>query len=100
MDFLRYNTEFFGKPSWIKDIVAREVKNCEILRKSPYPNICHYKGVNYGKTGAVTGLLFDRYDMSLSDKVKQSRSFNAAKCLSDVRAGIEHPHSLGLVHLY
>jgi serine/threonine protein kinase len=99
MDFLRYHNELFGRHNWIKDIVAREITNCEILRKNPHPNICRYQGVNYEKeTGAITGLLFDRYDMNLSDVVKQNRSFNATKCLSSIRKGIEHLHSLGLVH--
>jgi hypothetical protein len=98
MDLLRYHTELFGKPAWIKDIVEREIKNCEVLRKNPHPNICHYQGGNYDNTGAVTGLYFDQYDMSLSDVVKQSRNFDAKKCLSDIRAGIQHLHALGLVH--
>jgi serine/threonine protein kinase len=98
MDFLRYNTELFSKPSWIKDIVEREIKNCEVLRKSPHPSICAYHGVEYDETETVTGLYFDQYDMSLSDVVKQSRSFDAEKCMSDIRAGIEHLHSLSLVH--
>jgi hypothetical protein len=72
MDFLRCNTELFGESSWIKDIVAREIENWEILRKNPHPDICYYQSVNYDTSNAVTGLLFDKYDMSLNYIFKQS----------------------------
>jgi hypothetical protein len=32
--------------------------------------------VEYDGTGAVTGLYFEKFDMSLDDVVKQSRSFD------------------------
>jgi hypothetical protein len=99
MDHLRYATSLFGTPFWIKDIMLREIDNCEMLRKHAHPNICRYLGVDYGLDLGITALLFKRYDMNLSDLVcDDGRVFDAAKCLGDIRKGILHIHSLGYVH--
>jgi hypothetical protein len=99
MDYLRYRSELFGKPYWLKEVVTREIANCEILRRTPHPNIAKYRGVNYeAKTQAITALLFQRYAMTLGDLVYSSHTFDAEKCMQDVKKGIQHIHSLGYVH--
>ncbi|KAI4639075.1 hypothetical protein J4E93_009565 [Alternaria ventricosa] len=98
MDYLRYYRELFGHPYWIKDIMTREIANCEMLRKNPHPNICRYVGVNYGMDQVITALLFRRYDTTLWDLIVESRVFDAENCIQGIRKGIQHIHSLGYVH--
>ena len=100
MDYLRYSTELFGTPCWLKDIVMREIENCETLRKNPHPNICRYRGVDYDlKSKRIMALLFQKYDMTLGELVAEKRTFDAEKCLQDIRQGIRHINSLGYVHV-
>jgi serine/threonine protein kinase len=44
-------------------------------------------------------LLFQKYDMTLGELVAEKRTFDAEKCLQDIRQGIRHIHSLGYVHV-
>jgi serine/threonine protein kinase len=100
MDYLRYSTELFGTPYWLKDIVMREIENCETLRKNPHPNICRYRGVDYDlKSKRIMALLFQKYDMTLGELIAEKRTFDAEKCLQDIRQGTRHIHSLGYVHV-
>jgi serine/threonine protein kinase len=100
MDYLRYSTELFGTPCWLKDIVMREIENCEMLRKHPHSNICRYRGVDYDlKSRRIIALLFQKYDMTLGELIAKKHTFDAEKCLQDVRQGIRHIHSLGYVHV-
>lgn len=100
MDYLRYSTELFGTPCWLKDIVMREIENCEMLRKHPHSNICRYRGVDYDlKNKCIMALLFQKYDMTLGELIAEKHTFDAEKCLQDVRQGIRHIHSLGYVHV-
>lgn len=100
MDYLRYSIELFGTPCWLKDIVMREIENCETLRKNPHPNICQYRGVDYDlKSKRIMALLFQKYDMTLGELVAEKHTFDAEKCLQDIRQGIQHIHSLGYVHV-
>lgn len=98
MDYLRYHRELFGHPYWIKDIMVREIANCEMLRKDPHPNICRYVGVNYGMDQGITALLFRRYDTTLWGLVCGGLVFDAEKCIQGIQKGIQHIHSLGYVH--
>ncbi|CAA9958234.1 Serine/threonine kinase [Pyrenophora teres f. maculata] len=97
-NMLRYANLLFGGLVRIKDIVLREIKTCEILRRHPHPNICRYKGVDYNKHLEVTGLVFDRYDANLRDFVLNQHLFDVGRCIQDIWEGIAHMHSLGLVH--
>jgi len=97
-NILRYANLLFGGLVRIKDIVLREIQTCEILRRHPHPNVCLYKGVDYDKHFQVTGLLFERYDANLRDFVLDQHHFDVWKCIQDIRQGIAHMHSLGLVH--
>ncbi|CAN9404367.1 unnamed protein product [Alternaria alternata] len=100
MDYLRYPTELFGTPCWLKDIVMREIENCEMLRKNPHPKICRYRGVDYDlKSKRIMALLFQKYDMTLGELVAEKRTFDAENCLQNIRQGIGHIHTLGYVHV-
>ncbi|CAN9382719.1 unnamed protein product [Alternaria sp. RS040] len=44
-------------------------------------------------------LLFQKYDMTPGELVAEKRTFDAEKCLQDIRQGIRHIHFLGYVHV-
>lgn len=49
--------------------------------------------------GWITGLVYKKYHCTLQDAVEKELAFDLEKVVADVRAGIEHMHSLGLVHV-
>ncbi|KAJ5771251.1 kinase-like protein [Penicillium nucicola] len=91
--------------------IAREVDVCEILRKHPHPNNATYYGCNETH-GRVSGLCFKRYTATLLERVNPrglgKKAFLSSErelvndeiktSLGGLLAGIEHLHSLGLVH--
>lgn len=88
-----------------------EVEVCEILRQNPHPNIATYYGCQETK-GRVSGLCFKRYMSTLHERVNpghlNKRMFRSSErehvddsikaSLNGILAGIQHLHSLGLVH--
>ncbi|KAF1851061.1 serine/threonine kinase [Cucurbitaria berberidis CBS 394.84] len=97
IDFLRKGRNLF-RPPWERDITLREIETCEVLHTSPHPNICFYQGVRVNEAGLVSGLVFDRYDGTLSELVHAGCRFDVATCLDHLKKGIEHLHYLGFVH--
>jgi serine/threonine protein kinase len=92
--------------------ILREVETCEVLRKHPHPNVASYRGCLETR-GRVSGLCFKRYASTLADKVNPEHLNKSAFLLSGrplvedammkaqldgILAGIQHLHSLGLVH--
>ncbi|KAF1915527.1 serine/threonine kinase, partial [Ampelomyces quisqualis] len=96
IDLLQQPTALF-QPPWNRDITLREIRTCEVLKRSHHPNVCYYRGV-YVDKGLVIGLVFDRYDMTLRDMLYNGHAINIAKCIQDIKRGIEYIHSLALVH--
>ncbi|KAF1992731.1 serine/threonine-protein kinase-like protein [Amniculicola lignicola CBS 123094] len=79
-------------------LLSNETEVCEILRKSPHPNIAYYYGCVV-HNGRITGLCFARYGENLLERVNNdSRDLNADLCLRKIQSGISHLHSLGLIH--
>ncbi|KAF1994204.1 hypothetical protein P154DRAFT_448187 [Amniculicola lignicola CBS 123094] len=79
------------------EITEREISICEILRAHPHPNICAYHGVSV-KDNRVTGVCFERYALTLHDMVKKGLQFDADACLAAIEAGLDHLHSLNIIH--
>lgn len=77
--------------------VLAEVEVCEVLRRHPHPNIAQYLGC-VTKNGRVTGLCFNKYPMTLSQKLKEATPFDRALCLRGIESGVRHMHALGLIH--
>ncbi|OQD77378.1 hypothetical protein PENANT_c108G10381 [Penicillium antarcticum] len=91
--------------------IAREVDACEVLRKYPHPNIAIYYGCEETH-GRISGLCFKRYTSTLLERVnprglgKKAFLSSGRELVNDeiktslrgLMAGIEHLHSLGLVH--
>lgn len=98
VNWLRLPGFLFDRPC-LSDITLREIQTCEILRRSPHPNICYYRGAVV-EDGMIFGLMFDRYDMTLEEFLSEYGPglINIQKCLQDIENGIEHIHPQGLVH--
>jgi len=97
LDFLQHGLKLFSPPNW-RNITLHEIEICEILRQYPHPNICQYRGVEVDSKGMVSGLVFDRYDMSLNEAQRQGHYIDTERCLRDIERAIKHFHALGLVH--
>ena len=78
-------------------LLLREAGVCEMLRKSPHPNIAEYLGCVV-EGDRIKGLCFTKYGPTLGERVKDGQPFDKASCLRDVRNGIEHLHTLGFIH--
>jgi hypothetical protein len=83
-----------------RDSLLEEAQICEILLKYPHPNIAKYRGCMVRTaTNHITGLCFVRYETTLAERLKdQRRPFNRVTCLAGIEMGIQHLHSLGLIH--
>ncbi|KAL2135787.1 hypothetical protein VTI74DRAFT_6992 [Chaetomium olivicolor] len=91
--------------------MRREIEMCEFLRKHPHPNVAVYHGCQE-TNGRATGLFFDRYRATLNETVnpgscnKQDFASGDRKlvtndmiiALGGLLDGIQHLHSLGIVH--
>ena len=96
----------------LEEQLRREITVCELLRQHPHPNIAAYYGCQETR-GRVSGLCFKRYRTTLLEEyMPQSLNkgdfpstrhgvvdVNRARAyLEDILNGIQHLHSLGLVH--
>jgi serine/threonine protein kinase len=79
-------------------VTLREIRIGEMLRTHPHPNICVYRGVVINTDNLVSSLVFDRYDMTLSDLVEYHHPFDGKACIRAVEKAIKHLHSLGYIH--
>lgn len=98
-------------PNFIPQQILREVEVCEIIRKHPHPNIAQYHGCEV-QDGWINGLCFTKYDCNLHQKVNPHKNSkwefvsrrgdispaDISIWLKGIEAGIQHLHSLGLVH--
>lgn len=103
---LYYNPE---KPTQLGDLLFQEATIYETLIRHPHPNISKYYGCQV-KDGRITGLCFAKYHETLDSRVNPGHAskelFDATKrplkdlklCLDGIANGLEHLHSLGLVH--
>ncbi len=78
-------------------LILDEVEVCETLRKHPHPNIAQYLGCVV-EDNRVKGLGFVKYDITLSQMLKNGIPFKRSHCLNGIKAGMEHLHRLGLIH--
>lgn len=97
------------QPTSLADQFLAEVKLYEILKQHPHPNIVTYLGCQISD-GRITGICFPKYQRTLmraanpgSHMKRKLRSIRQGEddhvhMLDGVEAGIQHLHSLGLVH--
>lgn len=92
--------------------VLQDLSTCEVIRKHPHPNIAKYHGC-MASDGRVTGLCFTRYAENLMGKLNpghlnKSMFILSEECtaarkmatryLAGIKEGVQHLHSLGIVH--
>lgn len=101
------------EPGRLKHQTLEEVKICEYLRKHSHRNIAVYHGCEV-KDRRIIGLCFTRYSQTLMEMVNPmkynkrkfalqiggSLSPEMGRWLDDIKSGIRHLHSLGLIHNY
>ncbi|KAJ5092384.1 hypothetical protein NUU61_007254 [Penicillium alfredii] len=100
-----------NNPNQFKAQVLKEAQICEQLRKAPHPNIAVYHGCEV-KGGRITGLYFTKYNETLMERINPKK-LNKRECashrsgrpstettswLEGIKSGLEHLHSLGIVH--
>lgn len=104
----RFNSLY---PELISQLLIREARVCETIRRNPHPNIAQYHGCEV-QDGRIKGLCFTKYDCSLYQRVNPhkhgKRAFVAhreilplseiSSWLEGIEAGIRHLHSLGIIH--
>ena len=82
----------------LADLLLNEARVCEILRNNPHPNIAQYLGCTL-QDNRITGLCMVKYETTLADRLKDpDRSFDRNGCIKGIKQGIEHLHSLRLIH--
>ena len=82
----------------ISSLFMHEAQMCERTKRSPHPNVAEYFGCLLDEHDSISGLCFKRYNRTLHQMVENSEEFDRHMCLSSVKAGIEHLHSLGIIH--
>jgi serine/threonine protein kinase len=82
----------------ISSLFLHKAQMCERIGRSPQPNVAKYFGCHLDQHGLITGLCFKRYHKRLHQMAEAREVFDHPKCLSDIKAGIEHLHSLGVIH--
>lgn len=113
-NFIRYdNFEDADAQPHIKATQEREIWAAEKYKSSPHPNICEYKGVITDVKDRVITTVYRRFDTDLWTLIENTSYFErlASQPANDVRpipspdyfiaaikTGMNHIHSLGLVH--
>jgi serine/threonine protein kinase len=80
------------------DLFFHEAQICERLMANPHPNICQYYGYLPSADGRIAALCLKCHGEELYNTVKED-NIDASIVISQVRSGIQHLHSLGLVHV-
>lgn len=85
-------------PTRLGELVLREARIGEILMGHPHPNVATYHGCIL-RGGRIRSLCFTRYHQNLVERIyHDTRTFSRQDCLQEIKRGIQHLHSLGIVH--
>lgn len=77
--------------------ILNEVNKCEVLRRHPHPNIAQYLGCLV-EGGRIYGICFVEYQQSLAQRLREKADLNVDGCIRGIENGVNHLHSLGLIH--
>lgn len=97
----RPGLDMYGNSKCLTTISAlfmHEAQMCEVIKRSPHPNVVKYFGCLLDEDGRISELCFARYGKTLHQMIDDGDIFDRKACLDDIRAGIEHIHSLGMIH--
>ena len=82
----------------LPQMLLDEIQVLELINHYPHPNIIQYYGCRV-KNGRVRGILLEKHKTLLQHRHhNRSVRHDVAACLSGIRAGVEHLHSIGLAH--
>lgn len=81
-----------------RELLLHEVQICELLRKHPHKNVGSYLGCVKGGD-SVTSLCFVKSKETISERLEDfTRPLNLDTCLTGVKEGLDHLHSLDSNH--
>ena len=79
-------------------MLAEEANVLESLRSRPNRNLVRYHGCITAR-GRIVGLALEKYDIVLQYRFEDDpRELDSLTCMRELRAGIEHLHSLDYAH--
>ncbi|KAG8735726.1 hypothetical protein FRC10_010226 [Ceratobasidium sp. 414] len=78
-------------------LMLDEIRACETIHARPHPNLAEYRGC-ISEGGYIVALCFRQYNSTLRQAVADSKELDYLAIVQDIRTGVEHLHSLGLVH--
>ena len=84
----------------VKNLLLQEALVCENFIQSAHVNLAKYYGCVV-ESGRIAGLRFAKYAKTLDQRVAEPQGFQFDEMegwLSGIKQGIDHIHSLGLVH--
>ncbi|KAJ8129876.1 hypothetical protein O1611_g3754 [Lasiodiplodia mahajangana] len=79
------------------DDIVEEAKVYEKLRLHPHKNIARYHGCLV-ENGMFYALCIEKYPATLSQRQDDLSTEDKKRIMRDIRSGVAHLHSLGLVH--
>ncbi|RDL35432.1 uncharacterized protein BP5553_07363 [Venustampulla echinocandica] len=82
----------------ISALSMHEAQMCQMIKRSPHPNVAKYFGCLIDEDGRISELCFSRHRKTLNQMVEDGEIFDRTACLDNITAGIKHLHSLGMIH--
>lgn len=83
--------------TWAADVFLREALIAERIATRDHPNVCRYLGAKVSN-GYLVGLAWELHGKTLYEAVVQHDLLDLPAIINDVRQGLLHIHSLGIVH--
>ncbi|CAF9942571.1 MAG: hypothetical protein ALECFALPRED_009821 [Alectoria fallacina] len=85
-------------PTRLEEFMLREARIVEMLMGHPHPNVARYHGCVV-REGHIASLCFTRYHQTLVERIyHDTRPFDPHVCLQEIKKGIQHLHSIGIIH--
>jgi len=79
-------------------ILFEEAEVLEFLKQHRHPNIIRYHGCTVNR-GFITGIALEKHRVILQYRYQDvPHDLDIAACMSGIRVGVKHLHSLGLAH--
>ncbi|CAI7643055.1 unnamed protein product [Penicillium discolor] len=91
-------------PALIRETWIEEIKTCEMLKKTPHPNIAQYHGCAVVDDGSIRGIYFTKVNSGRRNKIEfayerhQADRDEVNRWVEGIARGLKHLHGLGIVH--